>query len=319
MSIYVNVGPDVGEAANRLLAPLDLPRELREHQSTWIDLLSNDERSCAALVLLAAHPDAGGPMIFESAHPFSAEVASYGLLPQMGPLLASAQRLTPHLVIRHEQHELVVTTQGTRPAEPAFSETASIPWTGEMAVALEQLVGIQSATDAELLVFVGAAADFDGLVAAVEAAIPVAKVLTIAAGTTAAEAKVLNVLLASHDVEESERLMDQVDVGLDTGSAVEGLDATLFSLTHERVWVLLVREDVEDVRLAYQRVADDGLDLTTEPGPDTTTRGRAIDVAIAAALRSGGSVRMMDSRVRLPADGFAAILEPLDQRTPSPR
>jgi hypothetical protein len=93
--------------------------------------------------------------------------------------------------------------------------------------------------------------------------------------------------------------------------AANGMVATLQALQRSQVDVLLVHDDPDDDRTAWfagepgmvavDRAVLEGLGL------DGLQSGRAVDVAIAEALRTGAAVRIVPTRTSV-EDGIAAIL-----------
>lgn len=93
--------------------------------------------------------------------------------------------------------------------------------------------------------------------------------------------------------------------------AADGPDDTLLALASAQVDVLLVHDDIDDMRTAWFGTDPTAVsrrpDALADMGVDQPTEGRLVDVAVRAALGTGAAIRVVDAGSG-PTGGIGAVL-----------
>jgi hypothetical protein len=264
-------------------------------------------------------------------------VARHGPLPDVLPLLASAQSRLPHVAVltdrtgaeiaarvadseRTEHVEGTVAPHIHKPqaggwSQPRYHHRAEALWesnAGTVADALTRVV------DQVRPRFVAAAGDVRALQLLREQAPKRVRTrMRVVGGEYASLAAVFRAaeeLLAETVATDAEALLGRFAEERGQGDrAVEGAAATLQALGRGQIETLLVAADPDDERTAWfgraptEAAAERG--ALAAMGVAAAVEGRLVDVAVRAALGTGAAVHVLDpDRQGAPHDGLAGLL-----------
>ena len=291
--------------------------------------LHHDDGAAVALVR-----PAGGPTLVEHLNtPVAQDLAVLDELPRYGPILESRQQLVPHLMVVADRAgadiigfdsgapvaEVVVEgstenlhrSQAGGWSQRRFQQRSENRWESNAVDVAEEVANVARRLRARLIAIAGDVravtfllehlpSDVSHLAVKLDGQSPEA----IAEATIRQAASVV----ASDTTAVLERFRDARSGELSSA----GLAATLAALTERRVDTLLVHDDIEDDRRARFRIDGtwcgmDG-DSATAPAPGAEVAdGRAVDVAIRAALMGDADIRFVPAHGG-PADRIGALL-----------
>jgi hypothetical protein len=113
--------------------------------------------------------------------------------------------------------------------------------------------------------------------------------------------------LSQFAAERTSELFDRFQTGRGQArTAVESIGPTLGALSESRVGTLFVVDDPSDDRLAWSGSEQLGATTRKRAGTDAWS-GRAIDIAVRAAMLTGADVRVLPADAQRPAEGIGAL------------
>jgi Bacterial archaeo-eukaryotic release factor family 2 len=344
-SIYLATHGDAEQAAEQVaLRWKNLRGRLAERGApeatlAAVDPLVAGSHTAGATLAVIAGPDG---VLFSASLPEPPgrpdAVARHGPLPDVLPLLASAQSRLPHVAVLTDRTgaeiaarmadggELTEHVEGTvaphihKPqaggwSQPRYHHRAEALWesnAGTVAGALTRVV------DRVRPRFVAAAGDVRALQLLREQAPKRVRArMRVVGGEYAsldAVFRAADELLAETVANDAEALLGRFAEERGQGDrAVEGAAATLEALARGQVETLLVAADPDDRRTAWfgkaptEAAAERG--TLAAIGVAAPVQGRLVDVAVRAALGTGAAVRVLDpARHRTPREGLAGLL-----------
>lgn len=341
-SVYLNTEGAVEDAPQRLgIRWKNIRRHLAERGApervlSAIDPVVDGAHVAGEMLVVLATSEGVVLARHEPALP-DREVGSWGALPRLAPLLSAHQAAIPHVVVltdrigadmvayRRDHDDIERTLDGrdlhvTRSApggwsQRRFQQRAENVWETNASDVADALVRLADDTGASAVVVAGDVRAVQLLLQALP--VRVSQLVTTvdgsrAAGAADAVAGHVEAVLDGLVEDRSAALLATFAEELGQGDrAADGPEPTFDALAHAQVHTLLVHDDPGDRRTAWWSPSPTDVALHKATlgamGVDDPHEARLVDVAVRAALGTGGAVRVVPTPAGL-TGGIGAIL-----------